>query len=78
MAGEPPAARALSAALADAAADPPAIRAGDAIDVLPCIGREMPAGEPRVVFHSATRMHVPANRLDAFDAAIRPGPGRAS
>jgi len=60
----------LSAALADAAADPPAIWAGDAIDVLPWIGRELPAGESRVVFHSATRMHVPADRLDAFDAAI--------
>ena len=60
----------LSAALADAAADPPPVRAGDAIDLLPGIGRELPAGEPRVVFHSATRMHVPADRLDAFDAAI--------
>jgi hypothetical protein len=60
----------LSAALADAAADPPSVRAGDAIDLLPGIGRELPAGEPRVVFHSATRMHVPGERLDAFDAAI--------
>lgn len=60
----------LSAALADAAADPPSVRAGDAIDLLPGIGRELPAGEPRVVFHSATRMHVPEERLDAFDAAI--------
>lgn len=60
----------LRAALALAAADPPLIRAGDAIDVLPGIADELPAGEPRVVFHSATRMHVPACRLDAFDAAI--------
>ena len=60
----------LSAALAAAAADPLPVRAGDAIDLLPGIGRELPAGEPRVVFHSATRMHVPADRLDAFDAAI--------
>jgi hypothetical protein len=52
------------------AADPPPILRGDAIDVLPQIARTLPAGEPRVVFHSATRMHVLAGRLDAFDAAI--------
>jgi hypothetical protein len=60
----------LRAALDLAAADPPLIHAGDAIDVLPRIAAELPAGEPRVVFHSATRMHVPEDRLDAFDAAI--------
>jgi hypothetical protein len=60
----------LAAAVQLAAADPPPIRAGDAIDVLPDIASTLPAGEPRVVFHSATRMHVPADRLDAFDAAI--------
>ncbi len=61
----------LSAAFALTAADPPLIRAGDAIDVLPGLAREFPAGESRVVFHSATRMHVPTDRLAAFDAAIR-------
>jgi hypothetical protein len=60
----------LAAAFALAAADPPPIRAGDAIDVLPGIASGLPAGQPRVVFHSATRMHVPADRLAAFDAAI--------
>jgi hypothetical protein len=60
----------LAAALDLAAADPPPIHRGDAIDVLPRIARTLPAGQPRVVFHSATRMHVPADRLDAFDAAI--------
>ena len=60
----------LGAALDLVAADPPEIRAGDAIDVLPGIARTLPAGQPRVVFHSATRMHVPEDRLDAFDAAI--------
>jgi hypothetical protein len=60
----------LGAALAVAAADPPPILAGDAIDALPGIARQLPAGQPRVVFHSATRMHVPAARLPAFDAAI--------
>jgi hypothetical protein len=60
----------LRAALDLAAADPPLIHAGDAIDVLPRIAAGLPAGQPRVVFHSATRMHVPEDRLDAFDAAI--------
>jgi hypothetical protein len=60
----------LAAAFALAAADPPPIRAGDAIVVLPDIASGLPAGERRVVFHSATRMHVPADRLEAFDAAI--------
>ncbi len=60
----------LTAALDLAAADPPEIRAGDAIDVLPHIAARIPDGEPRVVFHSATRLHVPADRLHAFDDAI--------
>lgn len=60
----------LSAALALAAQDPPQISAGDAIDVLPRLAAELPAGEPRVVFHSATRMHVPQDRLAAFDDAV--------
>ena len=61
----------LASALAVVAADPPRIRAGDAIDVLPRVGRELPAGEARVVYHSATRMHVPRDRRAAFNAAIR-------
>ena len=60
----------LAAACSVAAADPPPVRAGDAIDVLPKIAASLPPGAPRVVFHSATRMHVPAGRLAAFDAAI--------
>ena len=62
--------RLLSAALDVVAADPPPIRAGDAIDVLPELARELPPGAPRVVFHCATRMHVPEDRRDDFDAAI--------
>ncbi len=61
----------LTAALDAAAADPPPIRAGDAIDVLPDVARALPPGQPRVVFHAATRMHVPVRRRPAFDAAIR-------
>ncbi len=60
----------LDAASAGLAADPPRLIAGDAIDVCPDIGRELPAGEPRVVFHAATRMHVPPDRRAAFDQAI--------
>jgi hypothetical protein len=60
----------LTAALDVVAAEPPAIVAGDAIEVCAGLGRRLPAGEPRVVFHFATRMHVPAERRAAFDAAI--------
>jgi hypothetical protein len=61
---------ALAAALALVAADPPAVLAGDAIDVLPALAAALPPDEPRIVFHCATRMHVPAGRRAAFDAAI--------
>jgi hypothetical protein len=60
----------LTAALECVAGDPPAIIAGDAIEVCPALGDSLPPGEPRVIFHAATRMHVPAERRAAFDAAI--------
>jgi hypothetical protein len=60
----------LRQALGVVAADPPRIIAGDAVAVCPALAAELPADEPRVVFHSMTRMHVPADRLAAFDAAI--------
>jgi hypothetical protein len=60
----------LAVALELAAADPPPLRAGDVADVLPAIAGSLPAGQPRVVFHAATRLHVPAGRRAAFDAAI--------
>ena len=60
----------LAAALALVAADPPDIRRGDAVDVLPVLAGELPAGAPRVVFHAATRMHVPLDRRADFDSAI--------
>ena len=63
----------LAAALDLAAGDPPPVRAGDVVDVLPGIAGALPAGQPRVVFHAATRLHVPAGRLAAFDAAIERG-----
>jgi hypothetical protein len=60
----------LHNALDVVAEDPPAIRAGDAIEVCPALEAELPPGEPRVVFHAVTRLHVPTDRLGAFDAAI--------
>lgn len=60
----------LAVALELAAADPPPLRAGDVADVLPAIAGSLPAGQPRVVLHAATRLHVPAGRRTAFDAAI--------
>ncbi len=61
----------LRQAMAEVAADPPAICAGDAVDVLPRLAAELPPGQARVAFHAATRLHVPRDRRDAFDAAIR-------
>jgi hypothetical protein len=60
----------LTAALDGVASDPPAMIAGDAVEVCPALAQHLPAGEPRVVFHIATRMHVPAGRRAAFDTAI--------
>jgi hypothetical protein len=60
----------LTAALALVATDPPSVRRGDAIDLCPAIAAELPKGAPRVVFHSATRMHVPGDRVAAFDRAL--------
>ncbi|MFY1671215.1 DUF2332 domain-containing protein [Plantactinospora sp. WMMB334] len=64
------AARLLEAALDAVAAEPPVMIAGDAVEVCPELGRRLPAGEPRVVFHAATRMHVPTDRRAEFDRAI--------
>lgn len=60
----------LHHALDVTAALPPRMITGDAVDVCPMVGRELPAGQTRVVFHAATRMHVPRERWAAFDEAI--------
>lgn len=60
----------LAAAIAETAEEPPRIVAGDAAEHCGRIGRGLPDGEPRVVFHSAVRMHVPAEQRAGFDAAI--------
>ncbi|WP_433182578.1 DUF2332 domain-containing protein [Actinoallomurus sp. CA-150999] len=59
-----------AAALEAAAADPPRTIAGDAVEVLPRLVADVPPGTPVVVFHAATRIHVPADRRDRFDEAI--------
>lgn len=60
----------LAAAIAETAEEPPRVVAGDAAEQCRRIGRALPNGEPRVVFHSAVRMHVPAGQRPGFDAAI--------
>jgi hypothetical protein len=61
----------LAAALDAVAADPPTILRGDALELLPRLDAErLPDDVPLVVFHSMVRVHVPADRRDAFDAAI--------
>ena len=68
--GEEDRARQLERALDLVAADPPRIVAGDAIDVLPELDATLAPGQPVVVFHAATRAHVPADRREDFDRAI--------
>lgn len=60
----------LAAAMAVVADRPYRIVAGDAIDVLPALDAELPTDRPLVVWHAATRAHVPTGRRAAFDAAI--------
>jgi hypothetical protein len=60
----------LDDALALAAETPVDIRAGDAVDLVPRWSAALPAGEPRIVCHCATRMHVPIERRATFDHAI--------
>ncbi len=68
----------LERALDVVADDPPRVIAGDAIEVLPRLASSnLASGDPLVVFHAATRAHLPTDRREAFDQAIRdPGKGR--
>ncbi|HET9123901.1 MAG TPA: DUF2332 domain-containing protein [Solirubrobacteraceae bacterium] len=67
----------LGLALDAVAADPPEIIAGDAIELLPRLDVErIPTDRELVVFHSMVRIHVPAARRPAFDAAIESLAGR--
>jgi hypothetical protein len=60
----------LDTALSTVASDPPRIVEGDVVEVGPELAASIPEGETRVVFHAATRLHVPPERVAAFDAAI--------
>jgi len=60
----------LTAALDLVAADPPRVVRGDVIDIGPAIAAALPRSLPRLVVHTATRIHVPHERRPAFDAAI--------
>ncbi|WP_158566245.1 DUF2332 domain-containing protein [Micromonospora craterilacus] len=60
----------LQAAMEVVAADPPRVRGGNAIEVGPKVAATLPPGLPRLVVHTATRIHVPAEDRPAFDAAV--------
>ena len=60
----------LHRALALAKSVPVDVLAGDAVELCPVWSATIPPGEPRIVFHCATRMHVPVHRRAAFDCAI--------
>ena len=61
----------LTAALDVVAADPPRLVAGDIRDLADGLDAELPADEPRVVFHAATRGHLPGDEHPSFDDAVR-------
>ena len=44
--------------------------AGDAVELCAAWSAQVPPDEARIVFHCATRMHVPTHRRAAFDRAI--------
>lgn len=60
----------LTAATELVAARRPRIVAGDAIAALPALDAELPTDRPLVVWHAATRAHVPAEHRAAFGDAI--------
>ena len=60
----------LHDALALAASVPVEVLAGDAAEQCGRWSARIPHGEPRIVFHCATRMHVPVERRAGFDRAI--------
>ncbi len=62
----------LERALDLLADDPLRVIAGDAIEVLPRLrSADLASGGPLAVFHAATRAHLPIDRREAFDQAIR-------
>lgn len=60
----------LAAAMGVVAADPPRVLRGDAIEIAPDVAAALPQSLPRLVVHTATRIHVPVEERPAFDAAV--------
>lgn len=60
----------LEAALGVVAADPPRVLRGDVVEVGRGVAAVLPRGLPRLVVHTAVRMHVAVERRPAFDAAV--------
>jgi hypothetical protein len=62
--------RRLEAAIRLAQADPPAVRRGDLLDDLGPVLAEAPADARLVVFHTAVRPYVPAERWEDLNGAL--------
>ena len=60
----------LQTALEFVATDPPRVLRGNAIEIGPDVAATLPPGAPRLVVHTAARIHVPAEQRPAFDAAV--------
>jgi hypothetical protein len=65
----------LRAAAAVAAAEPPLLVRGDAVDDLPALAAQAPAGATLVVFHTSVLYQLPAERQAAFVEVVRGLPG---
>lgn len=65
----------LRAAAALAAAEPPLLVRGDAVDDLPALAARAPAGATLVVFHASVLYQVPQGRRQAFAAVASGLPG---
>ncbi|WP_204292991.1 DUF2332 domain-containing protein [Micromonospora gifhornensis] len=60
----------LAEAMRMVADDPPRVVRGDVADIGAEVAASLPAGLPRLVVHTATRIHVPVDRRPAFDAGV--------
>ncbi|WP_081476159.1 DUF2332 domain-containing protein [Micromonospora maris] len=60
----------LAEAMRVVADDPPRVLRGDVADIGAEVAASLPAGLPRLVVHTATRIHVPVDRRPAFAAAV--------
>jgi hypothetical protein len=60
----------LDAAMGVVATDPPRVLRGDVVEIGPDVAAGLTQGLPRLVVHTATRIHVPIEVCPAFDAAI--------